>query len=113
MNVKDILLPFEMTEFDAADLGAAFQVISDTGFPEPCVYLRLINNSDADITISFDGVTNHDFVQSENRLEIYTQISSLPQNRVSVFQKGTKIYVSGPQQSKGTIYLCGYYRPKG
>ena len=112
MSVKDTIFPFEMTEFDAADFDGTYQAINEDGFPFACVVMRIVNDCDSDIMISWNGVTNHEFIEAGEKSEHYFQISNRPGNAVSMVPKGTVIHVVGPAQSTGTVYLMGYYRPQ-
>ena len=113
MSVKDTILPFEMSVFNAVDLDGTYQAINPDGFPYPCCFIRIINDTVEDILISYDGVTNHEWIEGGDRSTHYFQLSNRPCNDVSTVTKGTILYVNGPLWQKGgAVYLVGYYRPQ-
>jgi len=67
-----------------------------------------IHAIDGNIIVSFDGVTDHEFVRTGETLQIRAR-EPQTSNR-SNFAKGTKIYARGGFQLKGDIYLSGYYQ---
>ena len=114
MSVKDTILPFEMSVFSAVDFDGTYQAINPGGFPHYCCRMIIINGAAVDIMISWDGVTNHEFIEAGGRSMSYFQISNRPGNVVSMVPKGTVIHVVGaPFQKGGNVYLMGYYRLRG
>lgn len=112
--VKNPLLPIEMESFDIGTLGAAYQVVNTNGFGEACCLLRITNDGSTDVTISYDGTTDHDYLQAGGTLQISTTRVSTPPSLAdrANFRKGTKIYVKGTGSS-GYLYVSAYYRPLG
>ena len=111
MAVKNSVQAIELTTFDAANLMATYTVINANGLQQACFLIRIVNDSNVDITISYDGATDHDFVLSNDSLIISVQNNSQPNNYIAKFSAGTKIYVKG-SAGMGTIYLSGYYQPQ-
>jgi hypothetical protein len=72
--------------------------------------LRIINNSDVGLEISYDGSTQHDFVAANTTLNLPVQTNSQPTNKTALFPKGTTVYVNG-STGTGVVYLAGYYQP--
>ena len=103
---KNRLLPIGITSFDTASLAVGYLPINPLGIDEPCCILRIINNSTADVTVSFDGVNNNDVVVSGDTLQLYAPI--LVYDRAD-FKKGTVIYLKGAGVGVGYVYLSGYY----
>jgi len=61
------------------------------------------------ITISYDGVTAHDYIRANSTLDL-PGVSGLQENGiVGVWRKGSKIYISGLAAGAGFIFLTGYY----
>lgn len=87
----------------------AYQPISNVGLPFPCFLVRIINNSDEDVTVSYDGVTDHDFVAQKTTLQLPLQANSQPSSYVALMGKGTMIYVKGTS-GDGDVYLAAYYQ---
>ena len=79
------------------------------GIEGSCFYIRINNDSDADVFISFDGATRHEFVAAGDKLDLSFQSNSAPSGYVSILKKWTKLYVQGNAAQAGEIYLSGYY----
>lgn len=111
MAVKNIIKAIPLTTLSAAGLGASYQAINPDGLDQSCIILRINNDSNVAITISFDGVTDHEYLGSQETLHIDAQTNSLPQPEVCVFAKGTKVYVKGTA-GMGTLAVSAYYQPQ-
>ena len=109
MAVKNNVLPVTLTSFNSTGLSGSYQAINSAGFSQPCFLIRVINDSDADITVSFDGSVNHDFVQAGTTLEINAQSNHQKSDGIANFAKGTQVSVIG-SMGTGLIYLAGYYQ---
>ena len=93
---------------NTATLTGGYAVVS-TGLTEACFLLRITNDSNRDLTISYDlGVTDHDYVVSGTSLEINAQTNSSPSGKVALFRKGLPIYVKAAAGT-GYVYIAGYY----
>jgi hypothetical protein len=95
--------------FDAGTLTGGFDVAYD-GIPRAIFLIRIINDSDQDVKVSYDGIDDHDMVIADGRLEINFQTNKQPRSHVALLPVGTKIYLHGPGQGgTGNIYISGYY----
>jgi len=88
----------------------AFGSISGTyagvgaAFAHPVRMLKITNTSDVTITISFDGIVDHDIVPAYSAwIHDYASNSELPAGSLDQAQ-GTRVYVKGAP-SLGTIYV--------
>lgn len=102
----------ELSTFNAASLTANYQEINSTGFPEPIVILRIVNASDADITLSYDGSTDQEFIPGTAaaipRSMLQLDFTSTPSTTGYLYlAKGTKVFVKG-SAGTGTIYISAY-----
>jgi len=86
-----------------------YQSINSQGLPFPCFLIRVINNSNKDVMISYDGVTDHDFIPMGQTLQLPFQSNSQPNGYVALMAKGTIVYVQGAAGT-GDIYLAAYYQ---
>lgn len=100
-----------LTSIDSAGFTGSYQVINSSGLPYPCFLVRLINDSDRDVTISYDGATDNDYLRSGETLQFPAQSNAGPSSWESIFSKGTKVYVKG-SAGTGLVYLAAYYTPK-
>jgi hypothetical protein len=87
---------------------AAFQALG-TALPQSCFLIRLINGGTTNVTISYDGVTDHDVIIAGQTLQLPTPINTLPNSRGAQFAKGLIIYVRGAAGTTGTVTLAAYY----
>lgn len=110
MAVKNSIYAIPMLTVNSNAFNNTFQIINP-GLPHTCSMLRIMNKSNQDIIISYDGATNHDYVQANTTLEIDAQLNSQPNNFACGFAKGMPIYVKGAAAGVGLIYLAGYYQP--
>jgi len=96
-----------LTSKNTTGLTGGYDIVN-SGLSEACFLLRIINDSNRDVTISYDGVTAHDYVTAGSNMEINAQAnSSLPGNS-ALFKKGLPVYVLGTAGT-GFIYVAGYY----
>jgi hypothetical protein len=97
-----------LTAFNSASLTGAYQAINPLGFSDPAVLIRLINNSSVDVNISYDGSYASDFLPKGTTMQLDMAACSAYPDFVTMFAKGTKVYVSGTGGS-GNIYLAVYH----
>lgn len=113
MAHKNRILAIPLTSFAAASLTASYQAINSNGLDEACFLLRIINENSTGITISYDGINDHDFLAGtaaaipREILELDFSAGSHSGSPLK-FAKGMKVYVKG-SAGVGTIYLSGYY----
>ena len=112
MAVKNIVLAIPLTSISSTTFNSTYQLVNTGGLPHACFLLKMTNNSNVDITISYDGVNDHDFLRNDDELQIASQTNSQPNNFVALFGVGLKVYVKGIA-GMGSVYLAGYYQPQG
>ncbi len=106
---QDVVKIIPLSSFDTSSLSGTYQVINSTGLPHACFLIRINNDSNMDITVSFDGTTDQEFVSSNSSLTLPFQSNSSPNGFVAKMAKGTKVYVKG-SSGMGSVYLSGYYQ---
>lgn len=110
MAVQNRVKALEYNTFDVSGLmPGVFLAVNPNGFEHPCFLVRIVNDSDADLFISYDGSTFQDFIPAAETLQLPFQTNSQPNNDIAVMQKGTRVYVSG-NAGAGTVYVIGYYQ---
>ena len=107
---SDIVKAITMSSFNSATLNGAYQVLS-AELPEACFLVRFINDSDVPVTISYDGISAHDFLLANSAFTLNLQANNRPGNNKSLLKKGTKVYIKGALAGTGYIFLAGYYQP--
>lgn len=114
MAVKNNVLPITLRSQSAALFTANFVVVNAGGLGHPCFFLRINNATDRAVFLSFDGVTEHEFLSAGQVLEISSQTNSQPQNYTALFAANTQIYVKTTGGAgTGALYISGYYQPQG
>lgn len=96
--------------FNAAGLLPAFQPINPNGIEQACFILRVINDSDTAVLISYDGVNPADYIRGDSDLQIDLRKGT---DDNECFRKGTIVYVGASAPGTGAITVSGYYRPIG
>ena len=101
------IIPLALKSFDTTSLSASFQVVDAVGFIYPVSILKFINESDTDGTVSFDGITSHDFVLSDSQTEINFSALLGSTARGAQIAKKTKIHIKG-SMGTGLFYVVAY-----
>lgn len=97
-----------LSTFNSANLLNTFQVINSAGLPFPCFLVRIVNAATTAITISYDGITDNEYLAANTAFDLPLQTNAQPNNKVCLIPAFTKIYVRGTAGA-GTIALSGYY----
>jgi len=106
MSRKNAIKAVRRVSIDAATINAlTYTVINDEGLPYACNIVRIVNRSKTDITISFDGVTAHDYLLADGEMQLPAPFG----DEQSGFQRFAKAYVMGTP-GVGRIYAIGYYQ---
>ena len=106
------LYPLPFSIFEAGTLSNAYQLVTITPFAEPCNLIRLVNNSDVAVMISYDGVNDHDAILADRAVTINAQLNKRPTCPHTKFTRGTNVYVKqilGPGK-RGFLRVIGYYQ---
>lgn len=97
--------------FDATTITAAYQAINTIPLQHPCFLLRIINTSSEDIWISYDGISDHDYIPYGHAITIDYQMNALPNAYVAQVAEGITVYVKdavAPFKPLGSIVLAAY-----
>ncbi len=111
MSYQNNVKALELSSLASSSVTGSYQALNGTGLEEACFLLRLINDSNQDVTVSYDGTTDHEFVPSGQTFQFPIQTNSSPQNQQALMPKGTVVYVKGTAGT-GSVYLAGYYQPR-
>ena len=107
---KNKLQAIPLGIFDATTLTANYKPIYTGGLPHSLAFLRINNASAVDIIISYDGVTDHDYIFAGTTFELYAQMNSQPRNQVMYLPAGYALSVKfAKMPGLGEIYVSGYY----
>ena len=107
---NDFIVPLELDHFDVSTITTDFQLVSDVGLSAPCSFLKIVNDSNVSIIISFNGINEHDYVILGKDTDIPCQTNSRGKNNKALLPKGIKIWVKGvdPKLPIGMIYFLGF-----
>ena len=113
MIQKNYVQSIVLRSVDSATLAAdTWDVITEAGagvkLEASCFLIRITNDSNKDVIISFDGSNEHEIVLAASSLELNFQTNSSPAAQVSKLRKGSSVYARGTAGT-GLIYLSGYY----
>jgi hypothetical protein len=100
--------PFILSSILSSAVTAFYAPLNGTGFIQAPFFIRINNASTAAITVSYDGINNHEFIAAGDVFELPSQANSQPNAQVALFPKYTVVYVKGTAGT-GNIYLSGYY----
>ena len=101
--------PLVLTTVDTSEISAITWIaFDDDGIEGACFFLRITNDSDTDVIITYNGADDHEFIAADSTIEVNFQTNSSPSGYVSKLKKGTVISVSG-SAGTGLVYLAGYY----
>jgi hypothetical protein len=100
--------PLLISSILSSNITALYQPLNGTGFAQSPFFFSIINASSMGIIISYDGVNDHEFVESDTTFEFPSQGNSQPNAQVALFPKNTVVYVKGTAGT-GNVYLSGYY----
>lgn len=102
--------PIEMTHFDSLSLDPVnYQGFNNYGLEWPCSMLKIVNDSYAQIFVSYDGTTDHDYVGANGTMDLLFQLNSQPNGHVSKASTGLIVYIRGSvPKFGGWIYLIGH-----
>ena len=100
--------PFILSSILSSAVTAFYAPLNGTGFSQAPFFIRIVNNSNMGITISYDGVNDHEFIAANTVFDLNSQTNAQPNAQIALFPKYTIVYIKGATGS-GNIYLSGYY----
>lgn len=107
MSVSDKIKAMPLISVNANTFDGAYHSIGK--LPHPCSVIRFNNKTNKDITISFDGVIDNEYLISGESLTIPSQLNAQPTNNRALFPSGTSIFIKG-DVGAGFVYISGYYQ---
>lgn len=97
-----------MVSLPGSGFTGAYQLL--TTLTQACIILRFTNATASNVYISYDGVTDHDYVIANNPIQLPFQSNSAPNNQVAMFPIGTSVWIKGANTT-GNLFVSGYYLP--
>lgn len=96
-------------DFNAAGLMVNYQPLTVTGLPAACFIVKISNQSNIAIDLSYDGVTAHEYIRADSDFFLPIQMNAQPTAWEVLIPKGSKMYIKATGAGIGTIYLSAYY----
>ncbi len=100
--------PFILSSMLSSAITTNYAALNGTGFSQAPFFIRINNASNTAITVSYNGVDDHEFIAANTVFELPSQANSQPGAQVALFPKKTIVYIKGATGT-GNIYLSGYY----
>lgn len=100
--------PFLLSSILSSAVTTMYAPLNGTGFSQPPFFIRINNASSAAITVSYDGINDHEFIAANSVFELPSQTNSQPGAHIALFPKNTVVYIKGTAGT-GNVYLSGYY----
>lgn len=110
MAVNSQVKAVRVAGINTALLTGGYDVIDASGLSHSCFKIRITNESNIDVGISFDGVSTNDIILADSVYVLDLQMNSQPTGNVALMAKGTKVYVIAPAPGVGDVWLAGYYQ---
>jgi hypothetical protein len=102
-----VIYPMPLQSIDGSTISVTYSPLGGP-LPEEARILKIVNVSNQDVTVSWDGVHDHDYIPSDS-FTIYDFTTNKSRDtQISVAQKGTQLYVKGPT-STGFIFLVTFF----
>lgn len=98
------------TTLNSSVFNNRFHKINPLGLQKGCYILRLVNDSDRDVIVSYDGSHTDDYVPEKTTMQLYFSQSDSPGQSALTFPEGTIVYVKGSSPGTGLLYLAVYYQ---
>ncbi|HXB10859.1 MAG TPA: hypothetical protein VNZ45_02650 [Bacteroidia bacterium] len=109
---KNYVQALVLASIDSSTMSSSttFYAINSAGLTKPCSLIRIVNNSNQDMTISYDGTNAHDFCPKASEIQLPFQSNAQPNSNMALIAQGTVVYVKAASAGMGLVYLAGYYQ---
>lgn len=108
-------VPLATIAFSGLD-NVSFNAINSAGLDEACFIIRIVNDTDGDLLISYNGTTTHERIAAINTFTTEPHTLAVPLTRNNIhenteWKKGQIIYgkYDGSAATSGNIYISGYH----
>ena len=109
MSQRNWVYPLVLTSVNTAAIAADTWTAFDAGGIEAdCFMIRITNDSDTDVYISWNAADDHEYIPAGDTIEVNFQANASPPGYIAKIKKGSILYVQGVAGT-GYVYLAGYY----
>ena len=98
----------DLTIVDSAVILGAYAVAADVVIEKALFYIRIVNDATTAITISYNGIDDHEYIAPNSFFELNAQANSQPNNQVCLFSVNSTVFIKGVA-GVGSISISGYY----
>lgn len=107
--MKNSIRAGTLASFNTSGLTTSYKALNSAGLQGPAVLLCIYNASNVDVTISYDGATDHDIIPNGKERQFNFQNNATPNSNAAMMKKGTIVWVKGAGSGSGSIHLSAYY----
>jgi len=110
-SISNKLLPLVIGTIDSATFTGSYQLVLTLS--HPVVFLRIVNSSNTNVGVSFDGTHDHDFVPTVSQFNLPVGALNQAGNYNCFIPSGTSIYVKAAANmaNAGIVTVSAYYQP--
>jgi len=103
------IIPEALRVRESSGFNGAYQALG-TPLSYACCLVKIVNNSNVLVTISWDGITDHDVVPG-NSFALYDVCSDAGSQRGLYVAQGTQFWVKGSAGvlNTGSVYLVAFH----
>ncbi len=112
MSVKNTMLAMPLQTVASAGIAVGYTTANSVTIGHSVSILRINNATTQALTVSYDGVTDHEYLVNGQTLQIDAQTNSLPNAVCCNFKNGLQIFFKGGAGT-GQVAISGYYQPLG
>lgn len=100
------IYPEVLRSIDSATFTGSFQALGGV-LINPAVLVKIVNNSTVNVTVSWDGVNDHDFIPA-NSFALYDVSTNHGQYNLLSIRSGIQFYVKGSAGSESVYFTVLY-----
>lgn len=108
MGAFNKLKPLPLMSFDVSTFTGSYQIIG-SGLSQPVVLIKFINDSNRDVTISWDGSTDHDFLPANSVAVLDVNTNRQQVSNLANIAADTAFFVKGSAAGSGNFYIVSFY----
>jgi len=98
----------DLTIVNSVAIPAAYAAVADVVIEKALFYIRIVNDATTAITISYNGIDDHEYIAPNSFFELNAQANSQPNNQVCLFSVNSTVFIKGVA-GVGSISISGYY----
>lgn len=102
-----VLYPDPIKSIDSATFTGSYQAVG-TPLVNASRIFKIVNNSTKDITVSFDGTSDHDFIPTKSFVLYDFTSNKSSDTPLTAFPKGTQVYVKAAAGG-GLVYVISFF----